>query len=693
MNWKIIKAIRLAAIVLAVIVTSTILSGYGNKQVHPDLNALMVRKFLDWNNKGEYSLPDFKKYTFHFLQGVNLEGRAVVKDGLFSDMDQTAAGVGFGTNLSSEAVAEKSPQQWIIHGGFSADVPEVPASLRHFYDPTQPPGKRYLTDITNAKLMGSLQKYVFTNPQIDGIQWALGKPGDISEGVQDHKYTWEHGKIWIIMALQTANADKRNEYMAGAWRSLGETLHMIADNGCPPHVRNDAHPSPFFNNNTWLGNPDPYEEIIDKIRLETPGVFNTLLSGSPDPVLKERFSKMNTAYQVADSIARFTNANFVTNETISGISRSGKRIRQITHSEKEYSSPKLEDMVYNESDYSYSTKSGIKQCVDHYYAANLIPALCDPFVNEECVKSQAAALFPNILEAGANVIRLFIPKMSVEIKSAANGLVKGEIRHKTDEEYKTEIKYNGEVILLVKDGKFKEIKQIRLQAKNGFFEQPGVIVPEGGRLIAKIDCGGISIESTDFIISKVTSAPTSWVTKKQFRGFVFSIGVMGNYSCIDYKGNKFKAGNMMTYEIKSHADMGSSAEKVVTDFQQKGNVITESWEYQENRNGAFKTYKGKAVITLLSETSVSCEFSEILYFRIHSDAPLQILKFECSVKALPIQVSRLSGIYDFSTDNPCLFLKSLHDSEEGFEQKTLDRYYCVPKKPEQVIRLLLFEKE
>ena len=130
--------------------------------------------------------------------------------------------------------------------------------------------------------MGTLQKYVLTNPHIDGVQWALGTPGDHSTGIQDHQYTWERGKLWIQMALKETNENKKNEYMAGAWRSLGETLHMIADNGCPPHVRNDAHPSPLWNNNSFFGNPDPYEEIIDIIRLTKPNEFAGFFGGTPD---------------------------------------------------------------------------------------------------------------------------------------------------------------------------------------------------------------------------------------------------------------------------------------------------------------------------------------------------------------------------------------------------------------------------
>jgi hypothetical protein len=660
-----------------------LLSGYGNKLVHPDINSLMISKFLDRNNKGDLSLPEFKKYTFFLVEGLPLNGRAVVKDGLFSDMDQTAAGIGFGATLSSEGPAEKSPQQWIVHGGYSADVPEVPASLRHFYDPVQPPGQHYLTDIANAKIMGSLQKYVFVNPRIDGIQWALGKPGDISEGVQDHKYTWEHGKIWMKLALREANPSKKNEYMASAWRTLGETLHMISDNGCPPHVRNDAHPSPLFNNNTWLGNPDPYEEILDKIRLEEVDVFNTLATGSPDPFLKERFSKMKTVAQIADSLARFTNANFVSNETISGITKSGKQITQITHPEKPYSSPKLENMTYHDKDYSYSTSMGVKQCVDHYYAGNLIPTLCDPFVDKECVKSQAGVLLPVIIEAGAQVIKLYIPKLTVEIKSADHGLVKGEIRHKTDEEYPSEIKYTGEVILSVKDAKYKEINRIKIPAKNGIFEQAGVNVPEGGNLTATIEFGGVSVQSMDFSAPPMAPVATTpgWVTQKKYWGYHFNLGVMSHNTWNSKGGPKSKSDALFTYEIGGHTGMDPTGrnmpqyEGIV--FKQEGNVLTESWKFTNNRNGAFYTYDGSATITLQPDKTVSFVIHEILYFRYSSESPQQTCTFDCSAKGLKFNRQVDSGIELYSAANPCLFLKSLHYSNTGgFDESTSDGFFC-----------------
>jgi len=474
-----------------------IFANYGNKKVHPDLNSLMVDAFLKQNNKGDFSSNDFKKYIFYFEKGVTLKGTAIIKDGLFSAGD--VAAVGFGYGYSDEGSATMTPKQWISDGGYSADVPEVPASLRHFYDPTRPTGDRYLTDITNARIMGSLQKYVFTNPRIDGVEWALGKPGEHSTSVQDHQYTWERGKLWMQMALKESDEDKKEEYMAKAWRSLGETLHMIADNGCPPHVRNDAHPSPLWNNNTWFGNPDPYEELIDVIRRDKPSEFAGFANGIPDPDLKSQFTTMTRAEEIANTLAVFTNSNFVTSETISGTDRYGNPKRQVTHPDYPYASPILQNLTYNENDYSYNSGSGVKECVDHYYFAKVIPKMCDPYVDMECVKSQARVLFPNIVEAGKNVIKLFIPKLSVEIVSLDKNVLKGEIKHKTDAEYPAEMKYKGEVILIIKDKNNREVDKIKVKAKDGKFEESGLKLAKEEKVLAKIEFGGVSVESSEMM--------------------------------------------------------------------------------------------------------------------------------------------------------------------------------------------------
>ena len=196
--------------------------------------------------------------------------------------------------------------------------------------------------------------------------------------------------------------------MAKAWRSLGETLHMIADNGCPAHVRNDAHPAPTGTITQWVGNPDPYEELVDVINQKEPSEFLRLAKGMPNEAYKEQFIASKSAFEIAHTLAVYTNSNFVTNETISGNDKNGNPRKQITHPSASYSMPLLQHMQYNNSDYTYRTADSVRQCTDRYYFDEIIPLWCSPFVDIACVKSQAEALFPTLIEAGANVIKLFI---------------------------------------------------------------------------------------------------------------------------------------------------------------------------------------------------------------------------------------------------------------------------------------------
>ena len=673
-------------------------TNYGNKVVHPDLNAMMLSAFMKQQSDPARLDPQFKHYTFLFLKGVTLKGTAVTKDGLFSAGDIAAAGLGYG--YSEEGPAEKTVKYWIVDGGYSADVPEVPASLRHFYDPTRPAGERYLTDIANAKIMGSLQKYVFTNPRIDGVQWALGERGVHATGIQDHQYTWERGKLWMQMALNETNGKKKNEYMANAWRSLGETLHMIADNGCPPHVRNDAHPSPMFNNNNLFGNPDPYEELLDELRTNKPDEFVQLAKGAPDEKLKEKFAAMKTAAAIAHEMATYTNANFVTNETISGTDRNGKTVTQITHPETAYNAPLLQNMTYNEEDYTYQTANGVKQCSDLDYFAGVVPHLCKPRVTLDCVKSQARALIPNIMEAGKNVIKLYIPKLKVEILSVENNLLKGVISHTTDEEYTSEIRYNGMVKILLKDKKYKIKKEIEVVAKNGNFEQAVINLPEGGITTATIEFGGILIQSPDFknIAKEKATVPGNWVTPKKFQGFWFRIDIMSQISGEnrDSDGNngiKYKNNSIFNYEV-NHYNKGyyDSASKGIV-FKQNGNILTASWDLIYDRNVSHSTYKGSVTITLESPTTASVTINEVMVFGNRHGDTYGKSEFNCSVKGLPYQRSN-TGIQQHYTATPFPYMRSLHYSVGGkIYNSVVDKYLNVPGNTNQMIDLVIVETE
>ena len=483
-------------------------SSYGNERSHRSINQYIVESFVNRYSKFEANLPRFKNYVFNFDKGT-FSGDYISHSGLFHAEDyakfiqeQSSYYEEFKKRLAinasdaaeyfdfqhptyEEKRGNKTAKDWIIHGGYSADVPEVHASLRHFYDPTKPANKRYLTDEANNAVMKKLQSYL-SNPEINGVDWALGDQSGL--GVTEHNYSWESGKKYIQGALEEPDPDKRNKYMAKAWRSLGETLHMIADNGCPPHVRNDAHP---------LGNVDTYEEMVEQMNI------SQFKNGSVPGYMKNKFNDKNmTARKIAHELAVFTNENFFSNETISGTDRKGNKIIPVAHPSDKYSSPKISKSDYIFRDQCYHKKIGnekidVLMCTDKFYFWQYNITSYYPYIDEACVKSQANVLIPTIIEAGTNVMKWFIPELKIVINSIDDqGNIDGEIAHKTDNEYKNKINYNGPVY--IQTITFED--QITLTAKNGKFN--GKINVSNSPFFAQIEFGGIQVRSENINMVK-----------------------------------------------------------------------------------------------------------------------------------------------------------------------------------------------
>jgi hypothetical protein len=217
------KKITVTAIgFLAYFLLVIIMNAYENTKMHTSINEAIV----DW-----YS---YRSPTNYLADNVSIK---------FSDVTVDGQKVVQGGKINvNESMVKMTPKEWIIHGGFSADEPQVPASLRHFYDPFEIDGVSYLTD-----LVGNYSSfYNVPLPEMNAKEWALS--------ATDNPYNWTYAKQYLGNAFY--NETKRSEYLGNAYRALGEVLHLFADMGCPPHVRNDAHPA-FANG--YVGDPDPYE--------------------------------------------------------------------------------------------------------------------------------------------------------------------------------------------------------------------------------------------------------------------------------------------------------------------------------------------------------------------------------------------------------------------------------------------------
>jgi hypothetical protein len=212
--------------------------------------------------------------------------------------------------------------------------------------------------------------------------------------------------------------------------------------------------------------------------------------GAVDPDLKTVCRAATTAGQVFDKLATFTNSNFFTAQTISGAG--GFAVTPVIDDRPAYPAPRLEQLSYNGSDYTYyKTLPGgqtVKMCKDEGFFLQR----CYPYIDAECVESQAAALMPNIIEAGANVIRLFIPKITVTVTSAkADGTVSGTVAMAQSPEYATTAIPAGIVRFYVNNG---EVGSGMLKA-NGSFEVNDVSIKEKDEVVAEYRVGGLYYRS------------------------------------------------------------------------------------------------------------------------------------------------------------------------------------------------------
>jgi hypothetical protein len=264
----------------------------------------------------------------------------------------------------------------------------VPAAYRHFYDPLANDSKTYLTDLNKAVAL--------FNPQINAIDWHfIG-----NDPTNPNDWTWVLGKDYIVKALTTDNETVRNGYLAKAFRCLGEVLHNTADMGCPPHVRNDAH------GGMGLGGPDPYESTFN------PGLIASNYKGSIGQDYKTFFDDpANTAMDINIELAKFTNKYFFSDETISG---NGVEAYTSRNGKKDYPTPKLEKLIYEEDSFNYYSMmpSGrkIEMCNDQSLLLGYLTQdfRSYPRVTKKNASSQATELIPMVIEAGKQVIRRFL---------------------------------------------------------------------------------------------------------------------------------------------------------------------------------------------------------------------------------------------------------------------------------------------
>jgi hypothetical protein len=487
---RIFMAVIIAATTLAFNPASTLAWEQGANGSHEEINKYAVNRF-------------FSTYS----SNPKYANSPIDQTRLFWGTETTSATLatsGFTVKQSNLTFS-----QWVTHGGFSADEPEIWACVRHFYDPLSINGVPQLTD--------HLALHGFTGyDTISAKEWAftnMGNPYGWYKAQEYYKQAMEISDDTQITVVKGMNfrdpdiqvnsaAEARSVYLGKAFRALGETMHMIADITQPSHVRNDSHPTV---------NIDPLESTVNKdtVRLVKDSPVETLFGNAIDssPNLAEMYEK----------IATLTNMNFYTNDTIYD-KASGVKPRNW---ENPYPNPQFSDLTLDPKSslktYTQDFVGKPVRMVQQTYTSWKLGALWQNYiVPPSFATEQAEVLIPVAIKANAKVINSFFPTLdlTLDVKENKNASTNGDpnyreyslgtqLKHLTDKDVEwqksnLEIKYTGPAELWG-ESKGKARKIADLKFKGGIPVNP-VAVFAGDVKYQKADKYQVNTAETIYMI-------------------------------------------------------------------------------------------------------------------------------------------------------------------------------------------------
>jgi hypothetical protein len=151
--------------------------------------------------------------------------------------------LGLTAGLDTRILGERLTN-WLMRGGRTED--NALRFLNHFHNP--------IVDWSAAGLQGSIGQ--------SSILW--GQNTTLSG------WSWQDVRNSYFEALTRSAFADRETRLVRAFEGIGRQAHLVQDAASPAHTRNDPH---------LLYN---YESLINQVRDDEPGVFDSWLAGSPD---------------------------------------------------------------------------------------------------------------------------------------------------------------------------------------------------------------------------------------------------------------------------------------------------------------------------------------------------------------------------------------------------------------------------
>ncbi len=361
-------------------------------------------------------------------------------------------------------------------------------AMVHFYDPLAPAGKRYLTDQQFGIIAVSSLNSEYANPEIDAVRWAFHKEswGTAFEQI----YSWENGKEYLASAL--SSPDPGNVNYGNAWRSLGETMHLMADMTVPPHVRNDGHAKAF-------SDADPYESSTTYQLVES--------NAGRDPASAINYDQDPEKLMI--SVANFTNTNFLSKDTI-------PLPPGITSPWHKYVLPSVDGLTPDKNGYLHRTINGVdyrfagpRAFLSRWFGTGKQLYAVDKAVCDE----QRAVLIPTAIKANAMLVSKFLPRFAVtaEVDETDSdnrytmiGGIKGVYSSEWPDASSMKVR-NGASILVTsgKTGKVTRTQVSLLDKSKDFNEFSYDFTAEPGDIVKlEFDLGGYTLASGEFKIEE-----------------------------------------------------------------------------------------------------------------------------------------------------------------------------------------------
>lgn len=377
---------------------------------------------------------------------------------------------------------QRSMRSWIVFGGYTADEPELPNALTHFYNP-QNSNAPWLTDqqypVTFYKIK-KLDRNVL-NPQISAKELALhGTTNMKTENFNDYfikEYYWDSGKLELQLALDSSG--ENNQHYGKAWRSLGEVMHLMADMTLPAHVRNDGHA----------------RTLLDMDPVEGTTTWEDVLAAAEGPYTSIDYYDDKKVASSPDSlfyqVAKWTQNNFMSKDTIN--------------------QPILNGRATEKDGYMYWNIDGrdarVAKINRNYWVDTENPKISYT-IDKAVVRNQLSFLIPTAVKADATLIDRFLPRFyaTVSQNPGAKGATEIHVAlvQKLSEEWPNAMTVNNGAYLVI-NGKKEPVTMGDGGSLNNYMVESNLNA--GDTVYALFDFGGYEIKSNTITIEAQKATP------------------------------------------------------------------------------------------------------------------------------------------------------------------------------------------